>query len=214
MKRHFARPDCAAIIAACVILTAACQPIDGAMNGAVDGAGAEDSIGGASTVVDSLRPIEAEVAEFRATLTEHPEQLSGGSASLDALIVAFVDAVNRGDAAALHELALSRAEFAYFHYPHTHYTRPPYELSPALVWYRMSNRSAQGLTRILRTFEVAELRVEGVSCAAPDPWGTSVVHSCTVSVRDANGELVDVQLFGPVLERDGRFKFLSLANEL
>lgn len=211
MRRRFARRPYVAIVAAGVMATlGACQPTDGA----VGRAGPDGDTGAASTVVDSIRPMEDEMARFRATLTEHPERLSGGAATLDGLVGAFVDAVNRGDAAALQALALSRSEFAYFHYPYTHYTRPPYELSSALVWYRTSNRSAQGLTRVLRTFEGRELRVERVTCAAPASAGSGVVHSCTVSVRDVHGRPVEVRLFGPVLERDGRFKLLSLANQL
>lgn len=211
MRRYFARRRCAAVVSAVMLVTvAACQPIDGA----VDREDPHGDSGAVSTVVDSIRPVEDEVARFRATLTEHPQRLSDGAGSVDALVGMFVDAVNQGDAAGLHALALSRSEFAYFHYPYTHYTRPPYELSPALVWYRMSNRSAQGLTRLLRTFDGRELRVEAMTCTAPDSAGSGVVHSCAVNVPDIHGKTVEVRLFGPVLERDGRFKFVSLANEL
>jgi hypothetical protein len=191
-----------------------CQLADGAGARTEEGAETDREAQPRPTVVDSIRPLEEEVARFRAALPEHPERLSGGEASLEALVDALVAGVNRGDQPALAALAVTRSEFAYFHYPYTHYTRPPYELAPALVWYRLGNRSGKGMARLLATFEHTPLEVGSLSCEDPKPAGAARLHDCSVTVRDADGDWVQVQLFGSVLERDGRYKLLSFANDL
>lgn len=193
-----------------VLALAACQPVGGFESG-------EDRptrLGSTSVTVDSIRPIEEEIELFRASLPEHPTTVSGGAASVDELLEAFVAAVNRGDGRRLAELTLTRAEFAYFYYPHTRYTRPPYELSPALVWYRLASRSSRGASRLTTTFESRELQLRGSSCASPEALGDGRLHDCLATVLDADGRWVDVRIFGRILERDGRYKFVSLGNEL
>lgn len=186
---------------------AACDPADGSAPAAADHRPVH---------IDSIHPVEEELRRFRATLPAIPDRPTGGAGSLEDLVEAWAAAVNRADANALAALAVDRAEFATFYYPHTRYTREPYELSPALVWFQLTNRSSRGLTRLLRTFQDAPIAVHGVRCAgAPKPMGAGLLHGpCQVTVADAAGGLVDVRLFGPVLERDGRFKFLSYENEL
>lgn len=166
--------------------------------------------------VDSIRPIEEEVRRFRATLDREPIALSGGTDSLAGLVAALADAVNAADPDALARLAVDRSEFAFFYYPHTPYTRPPYELSPALVWFQLTNRSQRGMARLLAMFETRPLVTGEARCdGEPEPAGAGAVHTdCRVPVLDADGGWVEVALFGRVLERDGRFKILTYANGL
>ncbi|HXO86405.1 MAG TPA: hypothetical protein VN803_12870, partial [Gemmatimonadales bacterium] len=70
----------------------------------------------AATRVDSAVSREAELARFRDGLTE-PAALAGGAASRDALVRAFVRALQARDTIALAGLLLTRAEFAYLYYP-------------------------------------------------------------------------------------------------
>lgn len=190
----------------------------GALVGACDAAeGRSDRDGQASgpTYVDSIRPIAEEMRRFRATLDREPGELAGGAGSLDALLEAVVEAVNIGDEEALRALAVDRAEFASFYYPYSAYTHPPYELSPALVWFQLTHRSDRGLTRLLETFQTRQLRARDVRCGGADPAGPAWVHGdCAVEVLDADGEWTRLVLFGRVMERDGRLKILSYANRL
>lgn len=195
-----------------VVSLMACQPVDG-NGGAGSGAGAAGA-GGAATVVDSIRSIDEEVRLFRATLPEHPERLTGGEPSIDALVAVFVAAVNAGDTTTLAALAVTRAEFAYFQYPYSRYASPPYELSPALVWYRLQGRSSRGLTRLLATYEGRDLEISGAVCEDPEPAGSGRLHMCALTVRDADQQWIRVRLFDRILERNGRYKILSFANEL
>lgn len=196
-----------------VVLLAACQQVDGHAEPGASDAGAPGT-GAAATVVDSIRSIDEEVRLFRATLPEHPTRLKGGEPSIDALVAVFVAAVNAGDTTALAALAVTRAEFAYFQYPYSRYTSPPYELSPALVWYRLQSRSSRGLTRLLAASEGRGLEVSGAACQDPEPAGSGRLHLCALTVLDDDGRWIRVRLFDQILERDGRYKVVSFANEL
>lgn len=200
----------AILLAYCAAATAGCETAEGRPKAA------EVARARTPVYVDSIRPIEDEIRRFRDSLDREPAMLSGGASSLDALAQAIVHAINTGDRTALAGLAVDRAEFAYFYYPHSPYTEPPYELSPALVWFQLTSRSSRGLTRLLQTFAHRELLVRGIRCAAePEAAGEAVILAgCATLIQDADGQWVPMALFGRVMERDGRFKVLSYANAL
>jgi hypothetical protein len=165
--------------------------------------------------IDSIFPMEEEVRRFREGLSA-PSELTGGASSIDALADRFLRGLEAGDAPQLAGLALDRAEFAWFYFPHTIYVDGPYELSPSLVWYQLQNRSARGLTRALHRYEGKQLHDTGIECAtAPEEHGPDRIHhGCAVLGELPSGEQVREVLFGSVLERDGQFKFVSFTNEL
>ncbi len=181
---------------------------------AVAGEAAGEPVAGG--VVDSIFPIEEEIRRFRATLPEHPQALSGTAPSRDALVVRFVSALEASDTAALRRMELTRAEFAYLYYPTTQFAQPPYELSPALVWYRLESYSSRGLGRALDRFGGRPLRATGHACEAnPLVQGDNRIwHGCVLQAHDAADRPVPLPLLGPILERDGGFKMLSYANGL
>jgi hypothetical protein len=41
-----------------------------------------------------------------------------------------------------------------------------------------------------------------------------IYETCTLRIRSEDGRTEDVRLFGSIVERDGRFKLLSLSNRL
>lgn len=169
--------------------------------------------------IDSILPIEEEIRRFQATVPEAPSELLGGEGSRDALVRRFATALEQGDTATLRQLVISPAEFAYLYYPHTRYTAPPYELPPGLLWFQMQNRGSRGLARALaRHADNPEhrLALTGYRCN-PDPEieGENILWTgCLVERELPRGERASERLFGRILERDGRFKFLSYANEL
>jgi hypothetical protein len=156
----------------------------------------------AGPVVDSIFPIEEELRRFRATLAEHPQALDETTPSREALVARFVAALEATDTAELRRMALTRAEFAYLYYPTTQFAQPPYELNPALVWYRLESYSSRGLVRALDRFGGRPLRVTGHACdAAPlVQGGNRIWHGCVLHARDAADRQVSLSLFGPVLE--------------
>lgn len=160
-------------------------------------------------VIDSTRPIAEHLARFRAGEVE-PSTLDGAS-SRERLVRSAVLALARRDTAALRALMIGRAEFAYFFYPSSRLSRPPYEMPPDLLWMQLTMGSEKGLEKAIRSLPPRTLRYAGHECGRVEHEGVNVVHQvCTV--RLANGETV--RLFGSILERGGRFKLVSWANSL
>jgi hypothetical protein len=166
-------------------------------------------------VVDSVFPIDEEIRRFREGLPE-ATALSDGATSRDELVQRFLAALERADTAALRPLLLTRSEFGYLYYPHTMYTRDPYELSPALLWFQLQNVTGDSLTQLLRVIAGEPLHATGYECEEePKVEGPNRVWSeCRVTLDPPDGDPTQVRLFGSIVERDGAFKFVSYAAEL
>lgn len=165
-------------------------------------------------VVDSLLPIEEEVRRFRLDLGAPPAQLTGGAASPAALIRQFAIALERRDSAALKAMMLSKAEFGYFYFPWSEYATPPYRQKPALVWFRLAMVSERGIGRALARDGGRPLEIVGHRCGSPVvARGDLRLHQdCRLRLR-RDGAIVERRLFGSIVERRGRFKFLSYATD-
>ena len=158
---------------------------------------------------------EAELSKFRAGLAQ-PESLSGGAKSRDALVWEFVRALEARDTAALVAMHMTRAEFAWFYYPTNPQAQPPYNLSPDLMWFMEHGNSERGVQRLLDARAGQRLGVVGYRC---DPitsrqGDNTVMGPCVVRRVTANRDTTEERLFGLILEREGRFKFVSYANKL
>ncbi len=79
--------------------------------------------------VDSILPREEALRRFREGLRA-PANLTPAASTRKELIAAFLHAVEVRDTAALRSLTLTREEFAYFYYPSTPTSMPPYGLGP------------------------------------------------------------------------------------
>lgn len=167
-----------------------------------------------TAIVDSAVPRPAALARFRAGLAV-PDSLAAGADSREGLVREFVLAVERGDTAALRRLTLTRAEFAYLYYPTTPQAHAPYDLAPGLMWDMLVLQSGRGLVHLLEQRAGRPLGYAGHSCAPGRPEGENVLHGpCVVVRRVAAAGALGERLFGPIIERGGRFKFVSLANAL
>lgn len=197
------------VTASLLAAVAACRP-------ATPDAGGDTRTASYAGVVDSVVPRDEALRRFRTGLGE-PRDLDGSAArSRDALVRAFVRAVEAGDTAAARALTLTRAEFGWLYYPTTPQGLPPYDLSPSLLWFLTQGGTDKGLRRLLDERGGGPLRYAGYRC---DPrssregentlWGP-----CVVRRVQAPGDTVEERLFGLILERAGRFKFVSLANKL
>ena len=165
--------------------------------------------------VDSIVPRDVELARFREGLIE-PTGLVGGAATRDALVRRYVRALERADTAGLAALAITRAEFAYLYYPTTPEARPPYDLGPGLMWFMLEQNNRKGLFHALEDRGGRPLGYVGYRCdATPSRQGANTVWGpCLVRHRQSGGDLIEERLFALIVERDGRFKFVSLANKL
>jgi len=216
------------------VLTLALIVVAGACNSANDqqlaaatpSAGRADSIARAHQdainrtlpgyVVDSILPVEEELRRFRLDVVGNvATKFRDGSSTREALVTRFVRALVVLDSADLEAMLLDPREFADLVYPESPYTRPPYRQAPGLVWNQIQNPSRSGLTRLLRRLGGQPLQYEGHTCAAqPDRQGHNLIWTgCVVRIVDPNGDVRKHRLFGSIIEREGRFKFVSYANE-
>jgi hypothetical protein len=167
-------------------------------------------------VIDSILPVEEEIRRFQATAGPRPAGLSNASASRAALVREFVRAIERNDTTALVRLVVNRAEFGYLIYPTSPNTAPPYRLSPDLVWLMQSAANGKAVARLFDRLGGKALGYAGFSCAEPaDRQGDNTVWSgCVVKRVATDRETTDHRMFGPIVRRGGRYKFLSFANGL
>ena len=165
-------------------------------------------------VIDSILPPGEALSRFRADLPE-ADTLRGGGESIDALVRRFTAALSRRDTAELNAMLLDRAEFAWLYYPDSKISKPPYEAPPDLLWAQLLATSDEGAKRLLNSFGGGTHSVHSVSCPAPSMEGLNRLHEACV-VRLTTGAAVGEpsRLFGTILERDGRFKFVGFANAL
>jgi hypothetical protein len=165
-------------------------------------------------VVDSIFTVEEDIARFKAARANAAaRELTGGAASRDALVQRFIRAVETRDTADLRAMVLSDAEFIDLYYPTSMYVKPPYRQSPDLVWFLMQESGGKGFRRVLERFGGRESSFTGYVCAEK-PIVRDVNRfygACTVRRSAAPGH---IRLFGPIIERNGQFKFLSYANDL
>ncbi len=167
-------------------------------------------------IVDSALPIDTLLHRFRSTLPDTPTTLLGGESSPERLSRALLTALTANDTARLRALVVSRTEFAWLYYPHTHWIRPPYEMGPDLVWLQVAANSEKGLVRLVRRYGGRSLRFDGLSCADSvlREGPNTIVQGCRVRFAAADSAARELQLFGSLLNRDGRYKFVSYANDL
>ncbi len=164
-------------------------------------------------IVDSILPLEEEIRRF--TNTSPPLlHLSNGAPSREELVEQWVAAIETRDSAALGRLHVTPGEFIGLYYPNSVYTSPPYRQSPSLVWFRMVNSSSRGSTRVMQRHGGHPFPLRGLRCEeAPMPRGPIRVWSPCLVQREGDSTAPDQRLFGPILEHEGRFKFLTYDSE-
>jgi hypothetical protein len=181
---------------------------------------ATTAAGGADTprvIVDSVFPVEEEIRRFRAARPGAPvTELANASTSRDALVERLMLALAARDTAELSAMLMNAAEFIDLYYPTSIYARPPYRQSPELLWFLMQQNSQKGIGRALARYGGVPPHFEGYTCD-PEPmvWGANRFwEQCAVRWSPVPGAPSPFRLFGGIIERDGRFKFVSYANGL
>lgn len=199
------------VVAAAAFGVAACD-----RGVSADDADASATAAASAGVVDSALPIDTLLHRFRATIPDTPTVLTGGESSPERLTRALLAALESHDTATVRRLVLSRAEFAWLYYPHTIFTRPPYEMGPELLWLQISANSEKGAVRLLRRYGGSPLRLDALLCpdSVQQEGPNTVTAGCRVRFSAADSAARDLRLFGSLLNRDGRYKFVSYANEL
>jgi hypothetical protein len=204
----YRRPACRGrrvLVAAIVATLAACEPADSPPRSA--------AAHGDSGVLRS-RSVDSALAAFRSGLGA-TDSFAFAAPTRDSVVRLFLDALERSDTVALARLHLSRAEFAYLVYPGSRFARAPYRQPPDVTWMLVIERSNSALSRLLARRGGERLRDARYRCSdRPDQEGHSRYWGgCRVHYRRANGDTVTERLFSSVVERDGRFKIGSYANQ-
>ena len=169
----------------------------------------------AGGVVDSILPVGESLRRFRADIPERPDTLRRASTSLDELVARWATAVSERDIEALNAMVIDRAEFAWLYYPDSPMSKPPYEMPPGLLWSQIMANSDEGAKQLLVRFGGRSLKVRGLSCQPKKSAGRNWMHEqCDVRASVDGTSIGKLRLFGSVIERDGRFKFLGYANSL
>jgi hypothetical protein len=168
----------------------------------------------AAVPVDSIRaPVEA-LALFRDGLPI-VDSLSGGAPSRDELVARFTDAVARQDTAAVRAMVLGRAEYGWIYFPSLQRTNPATNMQPEVMWMLHTQESEKGITRVMRRLGGGQARFGAYACeAAPRVEGANRYwDACTVETAAQDGEKARLKLFGSLIERGGRWKIVSYAND-
>jgi hypothetical protein len=169
----------------------------------------------ATGVVDSIIPRDSAIARFQRDLPR-VTTLEGGAKSRDQLVGRFVTALERRDTGALGSLLLTKAEFGWIYYPTHPEGLPPYNLTPQLMWFMLEGNSRRDYERLLQRRAGQRLGVIGHRCEGePSRQGkNSVWGPCLVLRRLERGDTLSERLFGQIIERGGRYKFVSYSNKL
>ena len=167
------------------------------------------------THVDSAVPREVALARFQQA-SQRATALVGGAPSRDALVRAFVRALETKDTASLRRLVISRGEFAYLYYPTSAQGLPPYSLSPDLYWFMTVQQSNRGVYHLVTELGGKHLPYAGYHCQGDSTvegentlWGP-----CLIYTLQHGGDTLSQRLFGPIVARGGQYKFLSYSNKL
>ncbi len=158
--------------------------------------------------------LDSALRRFQAGLPV-PAGLEGGEATRDALVLRFVRAIEAADTSDLRRMVMTRAEFAHLYYPGSAYTRRPTRQEADLVWFLHLQDSQKGVSRALARYGTQPLGFVDYACdPTPVREGPNTLwHGCAVRIVPG-GDTLRLRLFGSILERDGRFKLYSFANDL
>ncbi|HSJ08723.1 MAG TPA: hypothetical protein VK928_02390, partial [Longimicrobiales bacterium] len=181
----------------------------GAGGAAQDGAGP----GVAVVTVDSIFPMPEMIARFQARVGTPVAGLPASSAtSREELVERFVRAVEDSSVGALRALRMDARQYAYLYVPTSRMTGEPYRQPPELGWLLVEQNGLKGEARVLRRFGGRSLGYRGHACGEPVVEGTNTLwEDCTL---DLDVHDVPIRLFGTILERDGRYALVSIANDL
>lgn len=190
----------------------ACARNDAQANSDSAARAVQDSVNRAQPgyIVDSIFPAEEEIRRFNDGVPR-PASLMGGAATPHELVRRFSAALERHDTAALRALHITRAEFGHFVYPESPHVRPPYKTKPLVIWMQIVSESQRGMARLLERAAGSNARISEPHCdSKPTQEGANRYwRNCTVLMSKKGAKPRRLQLFGTLLEREGRVKFLS-----
>jgi hypothetical protein len=209
-----------------LLLAAACAPdappsADAAAGtpATADSAAAAPAIADVATPADSTsRLAVAELLAAFRTGVDSVGTLADAPDDRRTLAEAYVQALATRDTTGIVRHLVSRAEYAWLFFPDSPFARPPYEAPPEIVWMMLRDASERGVQKALATYGGHPATFHALNCDPQRRYTRGRVtlwQYCRVELT--GGEPAtrrELELFGGILEIDGRVKFLSLGNEL
>lgn len=168
-------------------------------------------------VIDSIFPVEEEIRRFKVARNgASATELKDASETRDALVVRFMKALEARDSADIRAMVLDAAEFIDLYYPTSVHSQPPYKQSPEITWFLLQQNSEKGIKRALERYGGVAPHFEGYTCNSEPKveQANRFWEQCTVRWAPVPGAPSPMRIFGTIIERDGRFKFVSYANDL
>lgn len=135
--------------------------------------------------------------------------LQDAQPTLQALGRHVLEALARGDTAALRRVRLTEREHNEVVWPELPASAPEINFPVDYAWQNIENRSRRGLSRLLPIFTERSVRFHGVECRGPTEALESFrVHTdCRVVFTAADAlEPWEAQLFKDAMERGGGYK--------
>jgi hypothetical protein len=141
----------------------------------------------------------------RAAAFEHTQT------SPEAVAAAVLDALARHDVERLRALALTEREFRESVWPQLPAARPERNLPFSYVWGDLRQKSEQSLARTVareggRRYTLVSVRNDGKTTRYS---GYTVRRDTVLSVRNDSTELLEIRVFGSLIEQNGRWKVFS-----
>jgi hypothetical protein len=203
------------VLVVALLNATACATSDAPRSAADSQAAHIAEVAAAGGVVDSILPIDEQLRRFSVGL-DRTDTLRHASPSRDALVRRFLEALSTSDTTSLNAMVLDRSEFAFLYYPTAAISKPPYEAPPQLLWGQIISSSNEGLSKLLVRTAGESIALDGIACdTAVVSEGDNLLHSnCRVTLRIGRGAPTTGRLFGTIIERGGRFKFIGYANAL
>jgi hypothetical protein len=140
-----------------------------------------------------------------------PPPLSNSYPSSETLAAAVLEAVERKDANQLAALALNEQEFRDHVWPELPAARPERNLPFSFVWGDLRMKSAVALDQTLarhggKRYTLVSVRYDGETTRYPS---YAVYRETVLRVRDVNGAMSELRLYGSSLEKDQTWKVFS-----
>lgn len=144
---------------------------------------------------------------------EPGRELSNAQPSPEALASRFLERLAADDLEGMKSLRLTQQEFCTVVFPELPASKLP-NVSCDWVWSQATLKSMAGLTRTLNVHRGEQWELISVRFAGTEEHQTyRVLKDPTVSVRDMNGKVENLRLFGSVLELDGQYKLFSFVTD-
>lgn len=139
--------------------------------------------------------------------------LANSFVSADELARAVLDRFAQNDAAGLRALALTEHEFREVVWPHLPASRPERNVPVEYAWGQLQQRSDEKLADLLSKHGGRRYTLEALEFTGePTDYGPfTVKRDSRLRLRDAEGQPVDIAMFGAILVADGQHKVFSFA---